>query len=86
MARDLSNYDFGSAIRQAHNSDEGAIRVQSLGALVTEPFDAIEASYPDSVTEVYTYKTGGISGTVVAVVTVIYTSSSKDLVQSVERS
>lgn len=46
--------------------------------------DAITASYPDSITEVYEYRSGGVSGTILKTVTVIYTSSSKDLISSVE--
>lgn len=39
--------------------------------------DAFVASYPDSVTEVYEYKSGGTSGTLIATLSVIYTDSSK---------
>lgn len=55
------------------------------GSLVTEEFDYVAASYPDTVTEVYTYKTGGSDGTTVAVVTVVYTTSTKDVLSSVTR-
>ena len=36
----------------------------------SEEFDAIVATYPSSTQEVYTYKTGGVSGTTVMVITV----------------
>lgn len=45
--------------------------------------DAIVASYPDTVTEVFTYKTGGVSGTTVMTVTVVYTDSTKAEIDTV---
>jgi hypothetical protein len=66
--------------------DEIAVKTINLGTLVPESFDSIVATYPDTVTEVYTYKTGGVSGTTVAVVTVVYTTSTKDVLTSVVRS
>jgi len=48
-------------------------------------FDFILATYPSSVVEVYTYKNGGASGTTVAVLTVTYTSASKQLISTVAR-
>lgn len=57
----------------------------SGGVLVSENFDYVGASYPDTVTEVYTYKTGGSSGTTVATVTVVYTDATKETLTSVTR-
>jgi hypothetical protein len=48
-------------------------------------FDSLTASYPNSTTEIYSYKIGGISGIVQAVLTVVYTDATKSLVQSVVR-
>lgn len=61
------------------------VPVAPSGALVTEDFDAIVASYPSSIAEVYTYKTGGVSGTTVATVTVTYTDSTKEVLSTVVR-
>lgn len=55
----------------------------SPGKLVTEPFDGIYASFPDTSTEVYTYKMGT---DVVAIVTVTFTDSTKAVLVSVVRS
>lgn len=63
----------------------GSISSSSGGLLDGVTFDTIVASYPDSITEVYDYKSGGISGTVEATVTVIYTNASKNFVASVVR-
>jgi hypothetical protein len=49
-------------------------------------FDYIAATYPDTVTEVYTYKSGGVGGTTVATLTVIYTDDTKEILSSVARS
>ena len=48
-------------------------------------FDYIQASYPNSVTEVYTYKLGGSGGTTQAVITVVYTNASKKVFSSAAR-
>jgi len=48
-------------------------------------YDYIAATYPNSTTEVYTYKSGGSSGTTVGVVTVVYSDASKEILTSVER-
>lgn len=48
-------------------------------------FDFLQASYPNSTTEVFTYKLGGSGGTTVAVLTIVYTNASKDFVLSVAR-
>lgn len=45
--------------------------------------DAITASYPDTVTEVYEYRQGGIAGTVLQTVTVVYTNASKSFIDNV---
>jgi hypothetical protein len=92
-----SSLDFEQVIKDIH--DEGASSIQVVpgpagsnslntvvkNALVPVPYDYIGATYPVPTTEVYTYKTGGASGTVVATVTVVYTSSTKDILLSVTR-
>ncbi len=62
-----------------------SFRLGGLGKLVTEKFDHITASYPDGVTEIYVFRTGGSGGATVATVTVVYTSSSKQLISTVAR-
>jgi hypothetical protein len=69
------------------NSPDGggrrALHVKATNVLVTEPYDEIAATYPDAVTEVYTYK---MSGSTVATVTVVYTDLTKNLLLSVTKS
>lgn len=46
-------------------------------------FDKIEAAYPNTTTEVYTYS---LAGDTVAILTVVYTDLNKDLITSVVKS
>jgi hypothetical protein len=60
--------------------------VKTITGISIPEYDYVSAAYPNATTEVYTYKSGGSSGTTVATLTVIYTDSSKDNLSSVERS
>lgn len=64
-----------------------AVRVYSVGGdlLTGVEWDAISVAYPNTVTEVFSYYSGGLAGTLVATVTVVYTNSSKDNISTVER-
>jgi len=69
-----------------YDEETNSMRISpSAGQLITEAFDYIGATFPDGVTEVYTYKSGGSGGTTVATVTVVYTSSAKSSVSSVTK-
>lgn len=52
------------------------------GKLVPELFTSVTATYPATDTEVYTY---ALNGTNIAVVTVVYTDSTKEVLTSVTR-
>jgi len=60
--------------------------LQSIAGLSIPAHDYIAATYPTTSQEVYTYKTGGASGTVVGVITVNYQDSSKEVLLSVIKS
>lgn len=45
-----------------------------LGSL---KYDAGTVSYPNATTEIYQFRVGGVAGTIVATVTLIYTTASK---------
>jgi len=66
-------------------STDHALNVTIDGSLITEPFDYISGSYPNSTTEVYTYKLGGSGGVTVATVTVVYVDSTKEEISSVTK-
>lgn len=81
---DLENAKFG-----LNSNNKVIVRVEDesglKGILGGVSFDAVSVDYPNNVTEVYTFKTGGLSGSTVATVTVIFTNSSKSDLLSVER-
>jgi hypothetical protein len=84
------NRDTRDYLNFADNGDGTTSRLVTvtggLGTLLAGvSYDHISASYPNSVTEVYSYKTGGSGGATVATVTVVYTSGSKNNVLSVTR-
>lgn len=69
-------------------SGETAVRIKphdSGNILEGLSFDYVAATYPVNTTEVYTYKRGGAAGTIVATVTLVYTTSSKHTLVSVTR-
>ena len=64
-----------------------AVRTGGSGSVIDGlVFDAIGATYPTALTEVYTYYQGGLAGTVAATVTVTYQDVEKCIVVSVVRS
>ncbi len=60
--------------------------IRGGGAGISQ-WDFVEVTYPDSVTEIYTFYsgTGDNTGTIVGTITVVYTTSSKALILSVEK-
>lgn len=93
MATELGGYEDNastknSALRKVTVSglgDKAALDVTPLNSLVPEAYDYIAATYPTTSSEVYTYKTGGASGTTVATVTVVYTDATKNVLSSVTK-
>lgn len=85
-------YNKDQAILRSFEPSTNSFRVTDLsgggggsggGLLVGVVFDTITATYPNSTTEVYEYKAGGVSGTVNATVTVTYVDSTKAAIVSV---
>lgn len=63
------------------------LTVGSLGSLLQGvSWDYLVVTYPSSVKEDYTFKSGGPSGTTTAVIEITYTSSSKESLDNVFRS
>lgn len=48
-------------------------------------FDAVSVTYPDTVTEIYSFRKGGLTGGIALVVTIVYTDATKALVSSIVR-
>ena len=49
--------------------------IKTLNTLITLPYDYIAVTYPDTSTEVYTFKLGGSGGTSAGVITVVYSDA-----------
>jgi hypothetical protein len=63
-----------------------AIRTSSIGELLAGfKYDSIVAAYPTTSSETYSYYNGGVSGTLVATITVVYTDATKEVLTSVVR-
>lgn len=64
-----------------------AVRVYSVGGDILGgiDWDAISVAYPNATTEVFSYYSGGLAGSLEATVTVVYTSSSKEDISTAER-
>lgn len=60
---------------------------QRQGAsLVPSGYDYMSYSNTSSTVDTYTYKTGGVSGTTVATITITYTDNTKSTISNVARS
>lgn len=71
---------------QAFDDENDLFRVGIVGDLAAPPVgtDAITALYPNSTTEIFQYRVGGSSGTILRTVTVVYTDTSKNDLLSLE--
>ena len=79
----ISNADHETPINPEVDADNLGWLVNINNALITKNYDYVGVAYPQSDTEVYTFKTGGSGGTTVAIVTVVYTDSTKADLSSV---
>lgn len=63
-----------------------ALPVKDNGSIISGiSFDSLSLETPNSITEIYKYYEGGLSGDLKATVTIIYTNSSKNQIVSVVR-
>ena len=59
------------------------VRVTNLGNFTPpENADSFDAQYPDAVTEIYRYFSGGLSGTLLKTVTIVFTDSTHNAIAS----
>jgi hypothetical protein len=81
----------GELQRQSYEDSPSGSGVPAKRVTLTNPedinggipeYDLIEATYPDGVTEVYTYK---LAAAVVLTVTVVYTDTTKDNISTVTK-
>jgi hypothetical protein len=68
------------------SDNETAVRVGLTSGPPTKQveYDAIAVAYPNGTTEVFSYFQGGLSGTLVLTVTVVYTDMTKEDISTVE--
>ena len=65
---------------------DGTTSVKVTGGIIADlVYDYVAASYPDSITEIYTFRKGGSGGTLLATVTIVYTDSTKVDISTAER-
>lgn len=72
-----NNVDMGGAIKRSFSESDNAMRHINVGSLIKFDFDYYSVAYPLATQEVYTYRMGGASGTIVGVVTINYTDGTK---------
>lgn len=82
--------DAPQAIKASFDDATESLKVSVVASeggigLFTEPYDAISVAYPSATQEVYTSKTGGVSGTTVQVITINYTDASKEFITNASR-
>lgn len=73
----------GAAAVELVDTDGDAISLS--GGFGISNYDYISVNYSTSTTEIYTFKTGGSSGTTIATLTVVYTDSTKEFISSVTK-
>lgn len=80
---DITKLDPTQTWLRSFEDSQDRFRITPTNALVTDPYDNIQVTYPDAITEVYTYKLGS---TTTSTVTVVYTDASKASLSSVTKS
>lgn len=61
-----------------------ALHVKNMAQLITKPYDAGTVEYPNDTTEVYKFRQGGKTGTIVQTLTLEYTDNTKTDISSWE--
>ena len=64
--------------------DASGNQVSPGSALITKPFDYIGV-VSTTLTDVFTYRSGGAAGTIVGTITITYTDSSKNTIESLSK-
>lgn len=64
---------------------ENLAAIAKWGKLIPAHYDHVKTTYPNATTEVYTFRQGGAAGLVVSIVTIVYTDSTKEDLDTVDR-
>jgi hypothetical protein len=82
MSPNISSREYEKFFETSDGST--GIRVGAFGGFSAPTgTDTITATYPSSVVEVYQYRSGGVSGTILMTLTVTYTNTTKEFISSV---
>ena len=68
----------GGIDRRVHDVDANASLNGIGGMLNGVKYDAFSVAYPTAVQEVYSFYSGGLAGTLVATITIVYDTASKN--------
>jgi hypothetical protein len=79
----IQDREFQKFVESPTRANGSAVEV--VGDITTSPgpfappsnTDSFTVSYPNSVTEVYEFRSGGVTGTIIKSITLIYANSSK---------
>ena len=82
----IEQLDLTTSLPQTVAILDGSGNQISAFGLITVPFNYIGVTYPDTSTEVYTYKSGGSGGTTVGVITLAFSDAvTKNILLSVTK-
>jgi len=70
-------YTSGGVSKAFKVSSDGELQV-APGGIAIPTYDYVEVTYPLATQEVYTFRDGGVSGAIVATITINYTDSTKE--------
>lgn len=73
-----------AAEQNAGSTQDYYLKTSDVTGLIRVTYDHVSATYPTASSEVYTFKSGGSGGTTVGVVTIVYTSSTKENILTVD--
>lgn len=68
------------------NSGRRALHVKNMAQLITSNWDTITTDYPDTITEIYNFRTGGVIGPILDTITVVYMDGTKALINYLVKS
>lgn len=84
--REMVGYDDSvspARLRRIHTDSQG--NVIQVSGISLKPFDYMSRDLTDSVTETYTFKSGGSSGTTTNTMIIVYTDSTLNTILSITK-
>jgi len=78
--------DANLTLRESFEDDTQAFKVQTVNTLIPTAYDYVSVAYPTATQEVYSFKSGGSSGTLIGTITINYTDATKANISDVTKS